>query len=116
MTKKRDKKRRAPISYRPPASLREEFRARVEKSGLSTSAYLTLAWSSMESPRQIRRPPVEQKTLAKLLAEAGHIRQLLHEISLSGGCTPNNTLLIEKAEETLMEIRTALLKGMGRDT
>jgi len=41
MTDKNRKKREAPISYRPPAALREEFFARVEKSGLSASGFIT---------------------------------------------------------------------------
>ncbi len=115
MSKKRDKKRDAPISYRPPARLRDEFQARVEKSGLSTSAFITKAVFDLEPARQSRRPPVEAKLLAKLLAEAGQIRQQLHEMSLNSGGKNDHTLLIEEANQALTEIRTALLKNMGRN-
>ena len=51
-----NRKREAPISYRPPKGLREEFHARVEKSGLSTSAFITKAVFATDPPRQSRRP------------------------------------------------------------
>ncbi len=38
MTNKTKQKRPAPISYRPPADLAEEFQRRVEASGLSVNA------------------------------------------------------------------------------
>jgi hypothetical protein len=113
MSKKNRTKREAPISYRPPAELREAFAARVEKSGLSTSAFITHAVFSQEAPRQSRRPPVEQKMLAQLLAQAAQIRDQLHEISLTGA-DDRNTVLIETAVADLAELRAALFKAMGR--
>ena len=114
MPEPKNKKRNAPISYRPPEDLREEFYSRVESSGLSTSAFLTKSWSGQEPPRQTRRPVLEQKLLARLLGEAATIRTDLHEISLTGGDNANNTLLIETAVEELTAIRAALLKAMDR--
>ncbi len=70
MSDRKDKKRDAPISYRPPKDLQAEFLARVEKSGLSTSAFITKAVFSQAPYRQSRRPVPEQKLLARLLGEA----------------------------------------------
>lgn len=112
MARKKHKKREAPISYRPPKALRDEFHARVKSSGLSTGAFLTQAWSSQDPPRQSRRPAIEEKLLAKLLAEAAAIRSELHEIaSTKGAVTPS----IKEAAQALTEIRAALLKAMGRN-
>ncbi|QYZ67853.1 MAG: hypothetical protein HPY30_00865 [Gammaproteobacteria bacterium (ex Lamellibrachia satsuma)] len=113
MPEKQKDKRSAPISYRPPAALREEFKLRVEKSGLSTSAFITKAVFDARPPRQSRRPALEQKLLARLLGEAAKIRSELHEIALSGGSN-GSTLLIDRAVDELTEIRAALLKAMGR--
>lgn len=113
MSKRTGKKREAPISYRPPAELRAEFAERVEKSGLSTSAFITQAVFSREPPRQSRRPPIEEKMLAQLLFRAAQIRDQLHEISATGP-DENQTLLIEQAVGELAELRAAILKGMGR--
>ena len=114
MTDKDRKKRVAPISYRPPVELREEFQARVEKSGLSTSAFITKAIFNQVAPRQVRRPPIEKKLLAKLLAEAARIRADLHEISMCGGDDTETAHLIEQAVETLIDIRTAIMQVAGR--
>ena len=113
MSKKTGKKREAPISYRPPAELREEFDLRVRKSGLSTSGYITRAVFSQDAPRQSRRPPIEQKMLAQMLAQAAAIRDQLHEISLTGA-DERQTLLIEMAVGDLAELRAALFIAMGR--
>jgi hypothetical protein len=114
MDGQKDKKRAAPISYRPPAELRDEFHARVTNSGLSTSAYITKAVFGNDAPRGARRQGIEQQALAKLLAEAARIRDELHEISIAGGDAAGNTLLIETACEDLAEIRAALLLAMER--
>ena len=113
MPDKKRKKREAPISYRLPAERREQFYEDVRKSGKSTSAYITKALFNQDAPRQSRRPAVEEKLLARLLAEAAQIRDHLHEISLGGG-DERDTLLIELAVGDLAEIRAALLKAMGR--
>ncbi len=112
MPEKNDKKREAPISYRPPNGLRQEFRARVEKSGLSTSAFITKAVFATDPPRQSRRPSMEAELLARLLAQAAKIRDELHQISHAGG--DDNAPVIEAAFDELTEIRAALLKASGR--
>jgi hypothetical protein len=113
MTEKKKETRPAPISYRPPAHLRDEFHARVEKSGLSVSAFLTKAVFDKLPPRQTRRPPLEKKLAAQLLGEAARIRDALHEISLNGDCH-ESALLVEQAVEELTAIRSVLMKAMGR--
>ncbi len=112
MPDRKNTKREAPISYRPPKGLREEFHARVEKSGLSTSAFITKAVFATDPPRQSRRPGVEAELLARLLAQAAKIRDELHEISLAGG--DERGAVIEAAFDELTEIRAALLKASGR--
>jgi hypothetical protein len=113
MPERRQKKRPPPISYRPPRALEEEFYARVDKSGLSVSAFITKSVFDNRPPRQSRRPALEQKLIARLLGEAAKIRDNLHAIALSGADN-GSTLLIEQAVSELSEIRAALLKSMGR--
>lgn len=72
-----EKKRAAPISYRPPEILREEFQQRVEKSGLSVNAFITQAVFGAPAPRQARRPPLEKQDIARLLCEAARLRAQL---------------------------------------
>ena len=107
-------KRPAPISYRPPVSLEDEFNSRVEKSGLSISAYITKCVFNQAPPRQSKRPAASQKLLAKLLGEATKIHEDLQAISSSTDLSAQNQSLFEDACKDLTEIRAAILKSMGR--
>jgi hypothetical protein len=107
-------KRPAPISYRPPATLRDEFDLRVAKSGLSISAYITKCVFDKAPPRQSKRPAAEYKLLAKILGEAAKIHDNLHVLKQSQNMTNEDQLLFEAALNDLTEIRAAILKSMGR--
>jgi len=102
-------KREAPISYRPPETLKAEFHRRVEKSGMSISAFITKLVFDQNAPRQSRRPPLESKQLARLLIDVGKIREQLSELSDS-----SDNDAIESVIAELSEIRTAILRRMGR--
>lgn len=106
-----ESKREAPISYRPPAHLREDFRARVEASGLSVNAYITKAIFDSAPPRQSRRPAVAQQDLARLLGEAARLRTQLEALPVDG---ERQALLHEEAVRSLHDIRTLLLQALGR--
>jgi len=107
-------KRPAPISYRPPVSLEGEFNSRVEKSGLSISAYITKCVFNHAPPRQSKRPAASQKLLAKLLGEAAKIHEDLQALRRAPDLAPENQVLFEEACKDLTEIRAAILKSMGR--
>lgn len=112
--KKHDrKKREAPISYRPPAELREEFHARVEKSGLSVCAFITKSVFDREPPRQSRRPAAAQKELARLMAETARISSQLRALEQAG---PDGDYehVLDDISRSLADIRTLLLQAMGR--
>lgn len=109
-----EKKKEPPISYRPPKDLRAEFYARVERSGLSTNAFITKAIFNTTTPRQTRRPPIEKQILARLLAQSARICDRLNEIAQTGDDDSRNTLIIEAAFDELTAIRAALLQAMGR--
>jgi hypothetical protein len=114
MPAEQDKKRKAPISYRPPEELRAEFERRVNASGLSTSAFITKAWSDSEPPRQSRRPTIDHQAVAKLLAAlAGVSDQLRAAVSASGQGGESETRFKE-AVSSLTEMRAACFKAVGR--
>jgi hypothetical protein len=106
-----ESKREAPISYRPPAHLRAQFRARVEKSGLSVNAYITKAIFDAVPPRQSRRPALAQQDLARLLAETAALRERLDALAPDGG---PEAALHEEAVRSLHDIRLLLMQAMGR--
>jgi len=114
MPAEQDNKRKAPISYRPPEELRAEFERRVNASGLSTSAFITKAWSGSEPPRQSRRPTIDHRAVAKLLAAlAGVSDQLRAAVSASGQGGESETRFKE-AVSSLTEMRAACFKALGR--
>lgn len=101
-------KRDAPISYRPPAKLREEFRTRVERSGLSTSGYITQCVFAGDGPRAARGATADRQLIAKLLAEAAALHDRLVALE---GADPDG---LAEAMGNLREIRAACLLALGR--
>ena len=102
-------KREAPISYRPPHELREQFRARVEESGLSVNAFITAALFGDCAPKPARRTSAPRADVARLLAETALLNERLK--GLAGDADP---ALLEDAMRDLREIRAACLKALGR--
>lgn len=111
MTDEKTKTREAPISYRPPAALREEFRTRAQRSGLSVSAFITAAIFNTDPPRQSRRPSADARAVAEILAGLAAIRDRLDEIARTD---PDGTDRIGEALRQLTEIRAAAFKALGR--
>ncbi len=101
--------REPPISYRPPAKLREEFRARVERSGLSTSGYITQCVFAGDGPRAARGAPVDRQLIARLLAETAALNDRLRSLDDCG-----DPALLAEAVGDLREIRAACLLALGR--
>ena len=112
MPAENDNKREAPISYRPPKELRAEFERRVNASGLSTSAFLTKAWSGADPPRQSRRPSIEHQAVAQILGELARVRDRLDAVATAAG--PGSGVMLEEAVRSLTEIRAACFKALGR--
>jgi hypothetical protein len=110
----RDDKREAPISYRPPRELRTEFEQRVLASGLSTSAFITKAWSGADPPRRSRRPTVDHEAVAKILAGLAQVRDELQVLARHSDETGPNRAAIEQAARSLIEMRAACFKALGR--
>ncbi len=104
-----EKKREAPISYRPPCELREQFRARVEESGLSVNAFITAAVFGESAPKTGRRASAQRQDIARLLAETALLNERLK--GLVGDADP---ALLEDAARDLREIRAACLAALRR--
>lgn len=102
-------KREAPISYRPPHELREQFRAQVEASGLSVNAFITAAVFGNGGPAPARRVSASRADVARLLAQTA----LLNE-QLKGMGPDADPTLIAEAIRDLHEIRAACLTALGR--
>jgi hypothetical protein len=114
MTEKTTDKRASPISYRPPADLTDEFKRRVEQSGLSVNAYITRAVFNAPIPRGARTPPVEKQMLADLLDYSGAIRDALDEAIRVTGDDARVAEATEAAAKELEIIAAAIMKLLER--
>lgn len=111
---RRTKSRPAPISYRPPERLREEFHTRVRNSGQSANAFITAAIFGQMAPRARARSPLTQRLAAMLLSQAARINDRLEQGSGSTSDAQHEQLLQECRDE-LAEIRSYLMLVLGRD-
>lgn len=109
MTTKRD----APISYRPPQDLRAEFQARVERSGLSVSGYITQCVFADAAPRAARGVTADRQLIARLLVEAAALNDQLRALEVGGHGAADPGALAD-AYGDLREIRAACLHALGR--
>lgn len=106
------KKRAAPVSYRPPERLSDEFRARVQNSGLSINAFITAAVFGKAAPRSKKTAPLDQKMAALLLSQAARINDRL--LQNANPDHPSHSVILEECRGELAEIRTCLLEVLGR--
>src|ERR1700676_2592497 len=104
-------KRKAPISYRPPEELREEFERRVEASGLPNSAFITKPVFGADPPRQSRRPSIEQQAVAQILAALACVRDQLQAVATTMGQGGASGVMFEEAVRALTEIRAACFQA-----
>lgn len=100
-------KRKAPISYRPPKALEEEFDALVAASGLSVNAFITDAVF-----RNGRYKQADLVLLNRLLAEMAAVRDQL--VALRPDDDADLESAIDQALLAQTEIRNAILTYTGR--
>lgn len=111
----RDKRKRsAPISYRPPKAMREEFARRVAASGMNANAFITQSIFERDPPRQARRASVNTAEIARLIGECARLRDRLEAIEASAG--EDMEARIAEAILQLTEIRTACFMALGRES
>ena len=65
--------------------------------------------------RQVRRPPVERRELARLLGELGHVggnlNQIAHRVNVGDGIDPRT---LQQTLANLGGVRGASLEALGR--
>jgi len=89
--------------------------ASAERAGLTPGSYARQALLGGPAPRQVRRPPVERKELARLLGELGKIGGNLNQLAKAA----NSGVTVYEGESdaayrAIIEMRDAVLKALGR--
>lgn len=91
--------------------------AAADRAGLSIGAFLRHQGTGKAGPRAVRRPPVELRELARLLAAVGMLGSNVNQqtrIANSSGDLPALRQLMA-TQAAVMEIRDALMKALWRD-
>ena len=88
----------------------------AERSGFTTGSYAREVLLGAPAPRQVRRPPIERRELARLLGEIGHvggnINQIARDMNFGRGVDSRD---LKQELHGLGLVREAILKALGRD-
>ena len=114
MPDEKKQKREAPISYRPPQALRDEFFRRAEKSGLSISGFISACVFGQDAGRSQRKPTVERRDLVQLLSTCAAIRDQLSRLENVAADDVGSQALIEDMYSQLCELRSACFNALGK--
>jgi Bacterial mobilisation protein (MobC) len=108
--------RKGSITVRLSDEERTAVDAAADRAGLTPGSYARQAMLGAPAPRQVRRPPVERKELARLLGEVGKIGSNLNQLTkaVHTGIVPYGNE-IEAALGGLQDVRTAIMKALGRE-
>lgn len=109
--------KRKPFSVRLSDEERAVVDAAAERAGLETGSYIRLVLMGAPAPRQMRRPHIERKELAKILGELGKVGSNLNQLAKA-----NNQGLVVYHNEILVAlgglkiVADAILKALGRQS
>jgi hypothetical protein len=88
----------------------------ADRSGLTPGSYARQVLLGAPVPRQVRRPPVERRELARLLGEIGHVggnlNQIARDMNFGNGV---DAWELKQTLASLGLVRDAILKALGRD-
>ena len=113
-TEKRARSAHLTIRFTPEE--RASIDAAAERAGLTSGSYARQTLLGAPAPRQMRRPPVERRELARLLGELGKIGGNLNQLAKAtnqGLTVYQNEILL--ALGGLKVVREAILKALGRE-
>ena len=113
-TEKRARSTHLTIRFTPDE--RASIDAAAERAGLTSGSYARQTLLGAPAPRQVRRPPVERRELARLLGELGKIGGNLNQLAKAAnqGLTVFHHEILA-ALGGLKVLREALLKALGRE-
>lgn len=87
----------------------------ADRSGFTAGSYARQVLLGAPTPRQVRRPPVERRELARLLGELGHVggnlNQIARRVNVGDGVDPQ---ALQQTLAHLGGVRGAILEALGR--
>lgn len=108
--------RTAHLTIRFAPDERAAIDQKAERAGLTSGSYARQVLLGSPAPRQVRRPPVERKELARLLGELGHIGSNLNQIArIANAGERVDQVGLAEALGGLSLMRDAVLSALGRD-
>ncbi|HEY0466579.1 MAG TPA: plasmid mobilization relaxosome protein MobC [Polyangiaceae bacterium] len=104
------------LTVRLSGDERAAVKAAADRAGLTEGSYARQQMLGAPPPRQVRRPPVDRRELARLLAETGKIGSNLNQLTKA----VHTGVLVYEGEldavlAGLLEIRAAVLRALGRE-
>ena len=87
----------------------------ADRAGLTTGSYARQVLLDAPPPRQVRRPPVERRELARLLGQLGHIGSNLNQIARAANSGDEiDRMDLAHEIDALGPVREAILEALGR--
>lgn len=88
----------------------------AERAGLTAGSYARQVLLGAPRPRQVRRPPIERRELARLLGLFGNIGSNLNQIARAANNGDDlDAVDFSRAIDYLRDGRDELLKALGRE-
>lgn len=113
-SEKRVRSKHLTIRFSPEE--RASIDAAADRAGLTPGSYDRQVLLGAPAPRQVRRPPIERRDLARLLGEIGHVggnlNQLARDMNFGRGVAASD---LKQELHSLGLVRDAILKALGRD-
>ena len=114
--KKPKEGRETHITVKLSLAERAALDAAAERAGLANGSYVRSRLFDGPIPRQVRRPPVERKELARLLGVFGKIGSNMNQIARA----MNQGQLVYEVEiavafQALLDMRDATIRALGRE-
>lgn len=103
------------ITVRLTPDERTSIDGAAERAGFTTGSYVRQIVLAAPTPRQVRRPPIERRELARLLGELGRVGNNINQIArvINSGAEIEMKEL-EDAIISLGPVRDAILQALGR--
>lgn len=109
------RKRSAHLTIRLTPEEKAEIIAKAERAGLEPGSYARKTLLDEPPPRQVRRPPIERKELARLLGELGKVGSNLNQLAReSNEGEPPYRREVLAVLASLLSVRDAVLVALGR--